>query len=325
MMYVKKFLSILGLLFVTIAISVLFSSCDILDAIIGNADTDIGTETDVVPNESKEHIHNFSMWEMTTQPSCTVNGMQTRVCTLCGFSEYSPISAFGHTEVTDKAVAPNCTQTGLTEGTHCSVCNETLKAQDVVKALGHTEVEDSAVSPTCLVDGKTAGSHCSVCNTIIIAQTVVSARGHTSITDPAIAATCTTDGKTEGAHCGVCQLTLVEQTTIKAQGHQYDEGVIVTAATCIQVGTKKYTCTVSTCSHFYNETYSMQTFTATELYNQSVKYVGEIVTYDKSGNEYALGTGFVYSTDGKIITNYHVIDGAYSATITINNSTVKIE
>jgi len=65
-------------------------------------------------------------------------------------------------------------------------------------------------------------------------------------------------------------------------------------------------------------------YTATEIYNQAVKYVGEIVTYDKSGNEYALGTGFVISSNGKIVTNYHVIEGAYSADITINDKTYTI-
>ena len=42
-----------------------------------------------------------------------------------------------HTAVVDKAVAATCTETGLTEGSHCSVCNEVLVAQTVVDALGH--------------------------------------------------------------------------------------------------------------------------------------------------------------------------------------------
>ena len=43
-----------------------------------------------------------------------------------------------HTEVTDPAKAPTCTETGLTEGKHCSVCGEVLAAQTAVAAKGHT-------------------------------------------------------------------------------------------------------------------------------------------------------------------------------------------
>ncbi len=48
------------------------------------------------------------------------------------------IKAKGHTEVTDKAVAATCTETGLTEGKHCSVCEAVLVKQEVVPAKGHT-------------------------------------------------------------------------------------------------------------------------------------------------------------------------------------------
>ena len=147
---------------------------------------------------------------------------------------------------------------------------------------------------------------------------------HSEVIDPAVAPTCTTTGLTEGKHCSVCNTVIVAQSTIQSSGHQYNNGVIVTQATCNQSGTKKFTCTKSTCGHSYTELYELLSYTATELYNQSVKYVGEIVTYDKSGSELALGTGFVISSDGKIVTNYHVIEGAYSAKITINNTQYNI-
>ena len=48
------------------------------------------------------------------------------------------VSALGHTVVVDAAVAPTCTEIGLTAGSHCSVCNTVLVAQEEVSALGHT-------------------------------------------------------------------------------------------------------------------------------------------------------------------------------------------
>ena len=128
-------------------------------------------------------------------------------------------------------------------------------------------------------------------------------------------ATCTTDGTKER----YCSCGEKQTQTISSSEHQYDNGEITVQATCNQSGVKTFTCTAANCSHSYTESYSLPTYTATELYNLAVEYVGEIVTYDKSGAELALGTGFVISSDGKIVTNYHVIEKAYSADITINN------
>lgn len=42
-----------------------------------------------------------------------------------------------HTEAVDVAIAPTCTATGLTEGKHCSVCDEVLAEQKSVRPTGH--------------------------------------------------------------------------------------------------------------------------------------------------------------------------------------------
>ena len=42
-----------------------------------------------------------------------------------------------HTVVTDPAVAPGCTTTGLTAGSHCSKCGVVLTAQETLPAVGH--------------------------------------------------------------------------------------------------------------------------------------------------------------------------------------------
>ena len=133
-----------------------------------------------------EHTHSFLSWNTTTMPSCTAQGMQTRSCSSCGFSEYLQIPALGHTEVIDAAVPASCAGNGKTEGSHCSVCSTVIIAQSTIAASDHTPVIDPAIDPTCTTAGKTEGSHCSVCNTVIIAQSDIAASDHTPVIDSAI-------------------------------------------------------------------------------------------------------------------------------------------
>ena len=126
------------------------------------------------------------------------------------------ISALGHTEVTDVAVAPTCTATGLTEGKHCSVCNTVIVAQEEIAALGHTEVIDKGYAATCTAAGLTDGKHCSVCKAVLTAQEEISALGHTEVIDKGLAATLTTTGLTDGKHCSVCNEVLTAQEEIPA-------------------------------------------------------------------------------------------------------------
>ena len=56
--------------------------------------------------------------------------------TTCAYS-----TTQAHSSAADAAVAPTCTETGLTAGTHCSLCEQVLTAQATVEELGHSWVE----------------------------------------------------------------------------------------------------------------------------------------------------------------------------------------
>ena len=138
-----------------------------------------------------------------------------------------------HIEESDAAVPATCTATGLTEGSHCSVCGKVLVEQTETPMVAHNVVTDAAVAATCTKKGLTEGSHCSVCGTVIVAQTETSMAAHIVVTDVAVAATCTKKGLTEGSHCSVCGKVLVAQTETPMVEHTIvtDTAVAATATT----------------------------------------------------------------------------------------------
>lgn len=207
----------------------------------------------VIKKGNAKHIPGADDGDCTAAVMCSVDGCE-QVAT----------PAKAHVEEELKAVAPTCTETGLTAGKKCSVCGKITVAQTVVAANGHTEVVDEAVAATCTEAGLTEGKHCSVCKEVLVKQEVVAANGHTEEVIPAVAPTCEEAGLAEGTKCSVCDVILREQEVVAATGHAWDEGKITTPATDKKDGVKTYTCK--------ND--------ATHTKTEAVKYVTPVVDKD---------------------------------------------
>ena len=256
----------------------------------------------------------------TVAPTCTQPGNKAYyVCETCGRAfkdkqgtqattvRAEAVPALGHTEVTDQRVEPTCTKTGLTEGTHCSVCDEVLTAQKEIPAKGHSEVIDEGTEPTCTKPGLTEGKHCSVCNEVLTAQEEIPAKGHDVEKVEAKDATCTEDGNNDYYVCRVCgeafkdekceQATTVEAETLSALGHEITK-VEAAEPTWEAAGNiEYYIC--SRCEKLFKDALGTEETTLEEVTLPMISYVTEIIL----------------TRDGELVPETMEVDGRTSRTL----------
>lgn len=150
-----------------------------------------------------------------------------------------------HTVIIDEETAPTCTEPGLTEGSHCKVCNKIIVAQQEVAALGHTTNEAIAENynaPTCTTSGSVDSVvYCSVCQDELLRESkVIPALGHIAgefVAENYTSPTCTIVGAVDSVvYCTVCQNELSRKVIeIAATGHTEVADAAV-AATCTKAG-----------------------------------------------------------------------------------------
>ena len=132
--------------------------------------------------------HDWDSGIITTKATCTEAGEKTYTCQRCGKTKSESIDAIGHewekygksypceethhyickncgvlsyekgpfvgakehTIVIDKAIEPTYTKTGLTEGSHCSVCGKVIVKQNVIPVLAKktTTTKTTTTKPT---------------------------------------------------------------------------------------------------------------------------------------------------------------------------------
>ena len=242
--------------------------------------------------------HKNFEWVVFNDATCTELGTKNQVCSDCGKTiTTAAISMKDHTIVVDNGYDSTCTTSGLTEGSHCSVCNTVIVKQEEINPKGHNyqinedlsnddvlvyeclncddsyEKENTSggictdghvltgwitfVEPTCYSLGR---SHnvCVNCG-IEIGVKDIEYVPHTESTKAGTEPGCTSEGLSDGVICSVCDKVLQEQTVIEALGHDYQITSTV-KPTEEEDGYVEYTC--KRCSDSYQTVLS-----STDSYN----------------------------------------------------------
>ena len=101
-------------------------------------DTEV-VKTQTITLKKTDCVHSYTKYTVVDNPTCTADGSKIATCDNgCGTTDIQVIEATGHNKVVDNAVKATCTKTGLSEGSHCSVCNEVLVSQKKISATGHS-------------------------------------------------------------------------------------------------------------------------------------------------------------------------------------------
>ncbi len=92
--------------------------------------------------------------EVIIEGDCVTDRVVAQVCDNCGeVGENKTITAPGHSEIPVAGKPASCTETGLTDGTHCTVCDKDIVIQEVIPMLPH-DMQNGACT-VCGLTGQT--------------------------------------------------------------------------------------------------------------------------------------------------------------------------
>lgn len=285
----------------------------------------------------KTNNHTYGAWAVTTAPTCTTAGEESRTCSTCGKVETRVVEALGHAITHHPAQSPTCTEKGNVEYWHCTRCDKyytnSALTQEVTQSAveipaldgGHEWVVDTSVGNngfTFATDGKTA--------IVNLKCTRTSGETHTITSDEVVVtseittpATCTTKGVTTyTATYGGVQATTT-RTDVNALEHDW-EFVDITFSANGKTAIVNYVCkndanhtssiaadvadsvkTAATCTTKGTTTYTASVDAVTSLDGQVHEASKDVQDIEALGHNYVFD-GFTFSADGKTATaNYH--------------------
>lgn len=214
--------------------------------------------------------HVYSDWVITTNYTCTTDGVKTRSCTKCNNTETEVIPA-SHT-ITHLDIEPaDCTNTGTLAHDHCSVCDKNFidgveqSDEQLIIPVGDCYFYSVAeVAPTCIENGVLAHLHCNGCNKNIIKgieytdQDLVIPATHNLVTIDAKAKTCFEDGHLAYTVCRSCNKVFINdeektlEDTIIPSSHEI-EHINLKEATCTSDGMLEHDYCKGCCKYYIDD------------------------------------------------------------------------
>ena len=215
-----------------------------------NFESDVVKQNTLIYAKWVEHVHVGGTATCTSGPICescgeeygealghkggTATCTDLAVCEVCGESYGNTLS---HTEEILAAVAPTCTETGLTEGKKCSVCGEILVAQEEVPATGHS-FGDWIVDVEPAIGAEGSKHRECACGEIETATIPAIDHTHSYSSEVTTEAGCETDGvRTYTCSCGDSYTE-----AIPATGHSFGDWIVDVEPTIGAEGSKHREC-----------------------------------------------------------------------------------
>ena len=210
------------------------------------------------PSEIELHTHRYSEKNIDSKyqakaATCLASAVYYYSCT-CGEkgNETFSYGALGdHAVVTDKGYSAGCITAGLTDGTHCSLCQAVLVPQEQIPEKGHTFDSENSNAPCSVCGTQPPHTHVytekntdskylkeeatCLASAIYYYSCSCGKEGedtfsygkrtdHKYITIPGYPADCVNPGLTDATYCPVCYEGSTDGELIEALGHTFEPG-----------------------------------------------------------------------------------------------------
>lgn len=223
--------------------------------------------------------HSYGEWSEVIPASCSSEGKQQRMCSVCQHVDEKKIDKLAHTPMDVERKEPTCSEAGHEAGKVCSKCGETISGMEVLETVAHTFTEWApSVPATCTSKGQDE-RYCLVCDTKeqreseMVAHSfgewrttseatctalgkkkrnctrcqyeeteTVEMKQHSLETIPRKEPTCEAPGEEAGEQCTECGFRASGFEEIPANGHTMGVWEMLSDATCTQTGTQRQKC-----------------------------------------------------------------------------------